>query len=256
MYIDTHAHLSSPDFSDDLGEILLRANREGVSQIINVTCDFESIDKSIELFSNEKNVYLSFGIHPSEAKEFDEFRFKKLTQKHKIVAIGEIGLDFYWKPYNQKLQEGVFVSQLEIAKDMNLPVIVHSRSAESEALGLIQEIGVRSGVLHCYTGDRKTMLMALRAGLHISFAGMLTYSKNNELRSLLKNVPLDRLLLETDCPYLPPSTMRGQRNEPSFLPEIAKTIAKEKGIGLDELAKQTSKNAYDLFGIRVSCQAN
>ncbi len=250
MFTDSHAHLSSEKFEQDLEHVLERAKEAGVERIINVAYDGESIDKSLSLIKKYPQIYLALGIHPEELGDWNEQvadRIRELSQLKKVLAIGEIGLDFYWKPFDAAQQKEIFVTQLKLAQELELPVIVHSRAAEAESLACIKDLGIKRGVLHCYTGPQEVMEEALSQGFFISFAGMLTYPKNDELRELLKQVPLDRLLLETDSPYLAPQSKRGKRNEPAFLLETATVIADLKNISLSELFKFTEQNVERLF---------
>ncbi|MDD4352136.1 MAG: TatD family hydrolase [Candidatus Gracilibacteria bacterium] len=265
MFTDTHAHLTDSKFAKDLEQVLQDAQAAGITRIIDVTCNLDSIEKALDQekkrsrhqvskeSKEQVEIYLSLGIHPSDLIDWNDEtsqKIKELAQKNKkVVAIGEIGLDFYWEPFDAKKQKEVLLAQLELAKELELPVIIHSRSAEEETLNCIKQVGIKRGVLHCYTGPADILAEALDYGLHISFTGVVTYPKNKELQELVRKVPLEKLLLETDSPYLSPQSKRGERNEPAFLGETAKVIAELQGISLEELARVTTENAVELFTI-------
>lgn len=252
MFIDTHAHLSTASFAQDLSQVLKRASEYQIRKIINVACDKASFEIS-PILKDNKQVYFSFGIDPGSLQDWDEKLPEKLRnllrETPRVVAVGEMGLDFYWKPYDEHKQREVFIAQLKIAKELNLAVIVHSRAAEQESLKILQENDIKKAVLHCYTGDLKTALQATQLGYYLSFTGILTYPKNKELQRIASAIPLNRILLESDCPYLAPQTQRGERNQPAYLLETAKFLADLRQLSLNELSCITNQNVQQLFGV-------
>jgi len=252
MLIDTHSHLNFPDFSKDYPDVIARAKKAGIVAIVNVGADLPTSKRAIELAQKEDLCYATVGIHPTNTnnlKDEDCQELEGLAQKKKVVAIGEIGLDYFHNSTPKEIQKRSFELQILLAKKLNLPVIIHNRDAHQDVLAILKEKEVKKGVMHCFSGDINLAREVLSLGLHISFSGNLTYKKNEDLRAVAKEVPLKKLLLETDCPYLPPQPSRGKRNEPGFLTYTAEALAKIKGISLEELGEITTKNAKELFGI-------
>ena len=250
MFVDTHSHLNFPDFSEDYPDVIARAKKAGITVILNVGADLSTSKRAIELAQKEKICYAVVGIHPTSAnnlKDKDYQELEALAQKKKVIAIGEIGLDYFHNSTPKEIQKRSFEMQILPAKKLNLPVIIHNRDAHQDVLAVLKEKEVKKGVMHCFSGDINLAREVLSLGLHISFTGNLTYKKNGDLRAVAKEIPLKKLLLETDCPYLPPQPKRGKRNEPSFLVYTAEELAKIKGISLEELGEITTKNAKSLF---------
>ena len=252
MFIDTHSHLNFPDFSEDYPDVLARAKKAGIVAIVNVGADLPTSKRAIELAQKEDLCYTAVGVHPTNTnnlKDEDYQELEELAQKKKVVAIGEIGLDYFHNSTPKEIQKRSFEMQILLAKKLNLPVIIHNRDAHQDVLAVLKEKEVKKGVMHCFSGDINLAKKVLSLGLHVSFTGNLTYKKNEDLRAVAKEIPLKKLLLETDCPYLPPQPKRGKRNEPGFLTYTAEELAKIKGISLEELGEITTKNARELFGI-------
>lgn len=255
MLFDTHAHLDEDAFSQDADEVIARAIESGVTTMLAVATTAESSRATIALAARVPNVFASVGIHPNyavQAKPGDWEAIEELASSSKVVAIGETGLDRYWDHTPFDVQIDYFRRQIELAKRRELPFIVHCREAEPDVVAVLREAagsGQLKGIMHSFCGDRVTLDAALELGLHISFAGMLTFKKNSELRELAKTVPLDRLLVETDSPYLAPQPQRGKRNEPAFVRYTAECLAELHGQTLDEMAAITTANATNLFGL-------
>ena len=252
MFIDTHSHLNFPDFSEDYPDVIARAKKAGIVAIINVGADLPTSKRAVELAQKEDLCYATVGIHPTNTnnpKDEDYQKLEELAQKKKVVAVGEIGLDYFHNSIPKEIQKRSFEIQILLAKKLNLPVIIHNRDAHQDVLAILEEKEVKKGVMHCFSGDINLAKKVLSLGLHISFTGNLTYKKNEGLRAAAKEIPLKKLLLETDCPYLPPQSRRGIRNEPGFLVYTAEELAKIKGISLEELGEITTNNARELFGI-------
>jgi len=255
MYLDTHAHLTFPEFSIDLPEVIKRAKEAGLSAIINIALDDEAIAQSIKISQEYPGyVYMAAGTHPHEASQWKEEhyqKFKELAVKNKFVAIGETGLDYHYKLSPIESQQDVFRHFLRMAQELVIPAVIHSRDAAQDTIKVLKEEnnGGLKGVLHCFAGDMELGKVALDMGLYISFTGNITFPKAEIIRQAAKQIPMDRILIETDCPFLSPPPYRGKRNEPSYVVEVAKKIAEIKGLSVEEVAEITTKNAKTLFNI-------
>ncbi len=252
LLIDTHAHLDFPEYKKDLEEVLERARQAGVEAILNAGADLASSKRSIELSREYHWISASVGIHPHGAARAGNNwveELEKLATSGTVLAIGETGLDFYRDLSPRGVQEKVFREHLQLACRVNKPVIVHSRAAHAETLQVLQEeeLPYPAGVMHCFSGERSQAEAFLDLGFYISLAGPLTYPRSHDLRDLIKYIPANRLLLETDAPYLPPQAYRSQRNEPSYIKLTYERAAMALGQELDELAKQVYLNAVRLF---------
>lgn len=252
--IDTHAHLDGSQFDQDREETIARAHDSGISQILTVGCDLESSAASIELAESHNHIYAAVGIHPHDALQCDDAAIDQLRkmQKHpKVVAIGEIGLDFFRDRSPRDKQREAFRMQIALAKEVGKPIIVHDRDAHDEVMQILREEDAASigGVLHCFSGDLEMARACTEFGFYLSFPGTITYPKNEAARDIVKAIPVDRMLVETDCPYLSPQKFRGKRNEPAYVRYTAEKIAEIKGLTIEDVARVTSRNAFDLFGI-------
>lgn len=252
--IDTHAHLDFSQFDSDREKIIFEAQVSGVKRIINIGVDLKSSRKSVELAQKYPFLYATVGIHPHDAKTLNDDVLKKLeilAQNEKIVAIGEIGLDFYRNLSPKEVQIEAFEKQIALAKKLNLPIVVHIRNAYKDALDILKKNDVQKtgGVLHCFSGNQKQANFGLSLGFYLSFNGTLTYPKS-KAKDIAKNTPLDFILTETDCPYLTPAPFRGKRNKPSY---VRLVMEKLSGIfsdkSFEEIEKITEKNAFNLFGL-------
>ena len=254
--IDTHAHLDGSQFDQDREETIARAQESGISQILTVGCDLQSSQASIDLAERHETIYAAVGIHPHDATECDNAaieQLKTMQQHPKVVAIGEIGLDFFRDRSPRETQRKAFRQQIRLAKQVGKPIIIHDRDAHDEVLQILTEEDAASvgGVLHCFSGDLEMARACLELGFYLSFPGTITYPKNEDARQIVKAVSIDRMLVETDCPYLSPQKYRGKRNEPSYVRFTAEKIAEVKGLSIEDVARITSRNAFDLFGIGV-----
>jgi len=252
--VDTHAHLDSTQFVGELDVILARARQGGISHILTIGCDLESSQASVELAGQHPEVFAAVGIHPHDAATLTPetlARLEDLCNEAKVVAIGEIGLDFYRDRAPREIQREAFRAQLRLARRRKLPVIVHDRDAHEEVLTILREeqAGESGGVLHCFSGDVAMAKACIEMGFYISIAGPVTYPKNDGLREVVLATSIDRLLVETDCPYLAPQAYRGKRNEPAYVRHAAEMIAATKGLSHNDVARITSLNAWRLFGI-------
>ncbi|MCM8780310.1 MAG: TatD family hydrolase [Candidatus Omnitrophica bacterium] len=250
---DTHCHLDFSDFDMDRDEVIDRARQANIVYMINVGSSLEGSNKSIELSKRYDFIYATVGIHPHQADSVGKDELNSLSElagSDKVVAIGEIGLDFfknYSKPDNQKK---LFVNLIRLAKDMNLPLVIHNRLAHKETLDVLKQFQPLKAVVHCFSGNQDFLKECLDLGFYISFTCNLTYRKAENLRNLLKMVPLDRLLLETDAPFLPPEGLRGKRNEPSYVKYLAEEIARIRQIDIQRLGYITTENTRGFFGLR------
>lgn len=251
MIFDSHAHYDSHQFDEDRHELLLSMQENGIGTIVNCAADWESLTEVVEMAQCYPHVYAAVGLHPDEVGELDEERFaflKQQCQKEKVVAVGEIGLDYYWDTASHDVQKKWFVRQLELAKELDLPVIIHSRDAAEDTWNVMKEHaqGLR-GVIHCFSYSKEMAEEYVKMGFHIGIGGVVTFKNGKKLKEVAQVVPLDRILLETDCPYLAPEPFRGKRNSSLYVPYIAQAIADIKGITYNEVVAQTAKNAKELF---------
>jgi TatD DNase family protein len=256
MFIDSHAHIDGPEFDADRDEIIERARTAGVSVILNIgTGDPHSgaFERAVELGQKYESVYITIGTHPHDARLYDdkaEEKIKTLVQDERVLAWGEIGLDFHYDNSPRDVQVKVFRRQLRAASECDLPVVIHTREAESETIEILKSDyagAERRGIFHCFSGSMKLAQEAVELGFMISFSGIVTFKKADELREVAKQVPLDRLLIETDCPYLSPIPYRGKRNEPAYVVEVARCLAGIHGVNLEEIARVTSENFRRFF---------
>ncbi len=251
MLIDTHAHLDFDRFDKDREEVIQNAFDEGVKRIINVGADMQSSLNSAKMAKKYDFIYATVGVHPHDAEDVTDADYqvlKKLARDEKVVAIGEIGLDYHYDNSPRKKQQEVFKRQLKLAKELKLPIAIHSRDAKDDTLAILREEGEDlTGVMHCYAYDLSTAKEVINLGFYLAFGGVITFNNASNLRHVVKEVSLDRILIETDAPYLTPVPYRGKRNESKYVKEVAKKIAEIKGIELEEVEKVTTENAKRLF---------
>jgi TatD DNase family protein len=253
MLIDSHAHLEMRDFDHDRSEVIERALVAGVEYIITVGTNPELSQKAISLAAQFDNVFATVGIHPHDAAAADDKmleRMKELAGQPKVVAYGEIGLDYFRNISPPQKQVEIFSQQMEIARELNLPIIIHDRDAHEQVLRMVEESGIRRGVFHCFSGDAEMAKKCLNLGFYISIPGTVTFDKAKKITDVVNNIPLEYLLLETDCPYLTPVPYRGKRNEPSFIIHTAKKVAQIKSLPWQEVASAAAANTKKLFGIK------
>jgi TatD DNase family protein len=251
---DTHAHLHFPDFAGDLPAVLERARAAGVRRLVTVGTDVETTAAALALAEREEGVWASAGIHPHDAAAADEAAFaeiERLAGAGGVVAIGEIGLDFFRNLSPREAQERTFRRLLDLARRLGKPVLVHCRDAHEATLAILDEMSVREvgGIMHCFSGDVAIARRCLDLGLTISLAGPVTYPSARALPEVARFVPADRLVIETDCPYLPPQAHRGRRNEPAYLALTAARVAELRGEPLAALGPRLSDNARRLFRV-------
>jgi TatD DNase family protein len=250
MLIDTHAHLQWQDYKDDFETMLENAKRAGVELILNVGTTVKTSEEAIQIAERFDHIYATVGIHPHDSKEADAASIstlKELAKHPKVMAIGEMGLDFFYEHSPKEKQIEVFEKQLEIAKELELPVSIHCREAFSAAFASLKKIKIKRGVFHCFTGTERDAKEAAQMGFYISISGIVTFKKSAGLQDVVKSIPLEHLMIETDCPFLAPEPYRGKRNEPAYIVETARKVAALKNIPLETVAKMTTENAKALF---------
>ncbi len=254
MLFDTHAHLNATQFEEDVVEVIERAKSENVSHIVVVGFDRETITRAMELTEQYDMIYAAVGWHPVDAIDMtdeDLDWIKQLAAHPKVVAIGEMGLDYYWDKSPKEIQQEVFRKQIRLAKEVELPIIIHNREATEDVVKILQEENASEvgGIMHCFTGSLETAEQCMKMNFYLSFGGPVTFKNAKKPKEVVKEIPMDFLLIETDCPYLTPHPFRGKRNEPSYVKYVAEQIAELKGLTFEEVAKKTSDNAMKLFGI-------
>ncbi|MCY7467518.1 TatD family hydrolase [Bacillus safensis] len=254
MLFDTHAHLNAEQYNEDLEQVIERAKSEKVEKIVVVGFDRPTITRAMELIEEYDFIYAAIGWHPVDAIDMtdeDLAWIKDLSQHEKVVAIGEMGLDYYWDKSPKDVQKEVFRRQIALAKEVNLPIVIHNRDATEDVVTILKEEGAAEvgGIMHCFTGSLETAKACMEMNFYISFGGPVTFKNAKKPKEVVKEIPRDKLLIETDCPYLTPVPFRGKRNEPSYVKYIAEQIAELREISFEELAELTTKNAKKVFRI-------
>lgn len=250
MFVDTHAHIQMHEFDGDRAEVLARAEAAGIDLVITVGYHQAANRKAVEAAQCHQQVFAAVGIHPHDAGIYDdaaEESLRGLAKQPRVVAIGEAGLDFFRNRTPRAVQLNTFCRQIRLARELDLPLIVHDRDAHQETMQLLEDEAAQAVLLHCFSGDHAMAEEAWARGYYVSIAGPVTYPKNEALRDIMRKARTDRLLLETDCPYLPPQKLRGQRNEPAYLVHTAQEVARILGMPLEELGRLTTDNARRLF---------
>lgn len=251
-FIDTHAHLYDPAFDEDRGDVINRYREEGGQELICVAFDMDSVPRALELAEEYEFIYASVGIHPHDAESVPENYLELLAgwSRHpKVVAFGEMGLDYYRDLSPRDVQRKVFIEQLNLAKEMGKPIIIHDRDAHGDLLDILRREGVgeAGGVMHCFSGSPEMARECINLGLYISLAGPVTFKNARKLKEVAVSVPLERLLIETDCPYLAPEPRRGKRNEPAYVKYVGEHIAALRGLTPEKFTEVTGANARRLF---------
>lgn len=249
---DSHAHLDDTRFDADRDEIFAALAENSVGYVMNVGCDLPSSERSIALARKYDFVYAAVGSHPDDAAQVDALRverYRTLAQEAKVRAIGEIGLDYYYDDVPREVQRKAFAMQLELARQVQLPVIIHERDAHADALAMLADFPEVRGVFHCYSGSPEMAMELVKKGWYIGFTGVLTFKNARKAVETAKMIPLDRILVETDCPYMAPEPFRGRRNDSRYVPYMAKKLAELRGISEEEAAAATTQNAKRLFAI-------
>jgi TatD DNase family protein len=254
MLVDSHCHLDFPDFADELDAIIARARVAGVARMVTISTRVKKHAQVLAIAEKYPDVFCSVGTHPHSAQEETDVTTQDLiarAQHPKVVAIGEAGLDYHYNNSPRDQQEKSFRRHIAAARETQLPLVIHSRECDADMARILEDETGRGpfpAVLHCFTGGRDLAFKAVELGLHISFTGILTFKRSDDLRALARDLPADRIMVETDAPYLAPLPHRGQRNEPAYVAETAKVLAETRGVTPEQIAAQTTETFFRLFG--------
>ena len=255
MIFETHAHYDDEQFDEDREQLLAGLQEAGIETVVNVGATLEGCLSTIRLAEQYPFIYAAVGVHPDEVGTLDEEKFSWLKEKlshEKVVAVGEIGLDYYWDQESHEVQKKWFLRQLEAAREAGLPVIIHSRDAAEDTLNIVREYmkdGMYGGVIHCFSYSKEIAREYLNMGLYLGIGGVVTFKNSRKLKEVVEYAPLNQILLETDCPYMAPVPNRGKRNSSLYLPEVVKTIAEIKGVSCEEVVAVTESNAVKVLGL-------
>ena len=252
MLFDTHAHMNDPAFDEDRESVILGLGEKGVSNFLNVGCCLDSSKDCIAMAEKYPFVYASVGSHPDSADEVNEeviAEYRQMAQHPKVRAIGEIGLDYYYETIPRQIQQQAFRLQMELARELKMPVIVHERNAHDDGMKIVKEFKDVTGVFHCYSGSAEMARQLVNMGWYIGFTGVLTFKNARKAVETAESIPLDRIVLETDCPFMSPEPYRGRRNDPGYLPFMAQKLAEIRNISVEEVIAATTNNAKRLYRI-------
>jgi TatD DNase family protein len=253
MLVDSHCHLDFPDFASELDAVIDRARAAGIGRMVTISTRVRKLDGLLAITDRFDDVFCSVGTHPHHADEeldISTADLVALARHDKVVAIGEAGLDYFYDNAPRDAQAQGFRAHIAAARDTGLPLVIHSRNADDEMARILEDEmgkGAFPAVLHCFTGSRALAMKAIELGLYVSFTGILTFKRSDDLRAIAADLPADRILVETDAPYLAPGKMRGKRNEPAYVVETARVLAGTRGVSQEEIAEQTTKNFFRLF---------
>lgn len=254
MYFDSHAHLDDPRFEQDFDETIARMQQNGVTGMMNIGCDLPSSERSVELAGRFDWVWAAVGSHPDDANHVGAARierYRALCRHPRVKAVGEIGLDYHYEDVPRDVQKQAFRMQMQLAREVDLPVVVHEREAHGDAMELLDDFPDVTGVFHCYSGSAEMARELVRRGWYVGFTGVVTFKNARRAVETVEALPLDRILIETDCPYMAPEPYRGRRNDPSYVPLVAARIAGIKGISPEEAGRITRENAARLFRLEL-----
>ncbi len=250
---DTHAHLNDTRFNDDRDAVIEKIRNSGVGLVNNIAFDISSSLDSIELAEKYDFIYATVGVHPSDVNQMtdqDIQTLKKLASHPKVVAIGETGLDYHYNDADPEKQKFWLRAQLDLAKELGMPVVIHDRDSKGECIAILKEKQITNGVVHCFSGSAETAKELVKMGLYISFTGVITFKNARRAIEALSVIPIERLFIETDCPYMAPEPFRGQRNDSSMVYRVAEKIAEVKGMPVEDVIRITRENGMKFFGIR------
>jgi TatD DNase family protein len=253
--VDSHAHVSTPRYDEDREQVLARAREAGLRAIVDVGCDLASSRAALDLAQADPLVWAVVGVHPHEARHWDADHapaLRELSRHPRVVALGEMGLDFHYNYSPPETQREVFRAQLDLARELSLPVVLHLREGYDEALQILSEFPQVTGVAHCFTGDATQAAAFAARGFGVSFTGVVTFKSAHEVREAARVVPPELLLVETDCPYMAPVPLRGKRCEPSHVVHTARSLAETRGEDPQELFARTAANAARIFGLEIT----
>ena len=254
MLFDTHAHLNDPAFDEDREELMAGLADKGVGLVMNAGCSLQSSKDIIQMAEVYPWLYASVGSHPDSADEVNEAvieEYRKLCRHEKVKAIGEIGLDYYYEDIPREIQKNAFRMQMALAQELDMPVIIHEREAHDDGMRIVKEFPKVKGVFHCYSGSAEMARQLVNMGWYIGFTGVLTFKNARKAVETAAAIPLDRIVLETDCPFMAPEPFRGKRNDPGYLPKMAEKLAEIRGISVEEAIAVTTENAKRLYRINV-----
>ncbi len=252
MIFDTHAHYDDGQFDEDRAELLASMAENGVGTIVNVSASYASCERVTDMVRDYPFLYAAVGVHPDEVGDLNEesfARMKALFTREKVVGVGEIGLDYYWEKESHEIQKKWFIRQLELAGELGLPVVIHSREAAADTMEIMKRYakGLK-GVIHCYSYSREMAKEYVKMGFYIGVGGVVTFKNARKLKETVEEIPLASIVLETDCPYLAPVPYRGKRNHSAYIRYVAEEVARLKGLSCEEVIRQTEKNAKELYG--------
>ena len=252
MLFDTHAHMNDPAFDEDREEVILGLKEKGVANFLNVGCCLESSKDCVAMAEKYDFVYASVGTHPDSADEVDAAvldAYRQMARHPKVMAIGEIGLDYYYETIPREIQIKAFRMQMELARELKMPVIVHERNAHDDGMRVVKEFKDVTGVFHCYSGSAEMARQLVDMGWYIGFTGVLTFKNARKAVETAERIPLERIVLETDCPFMAPEPFRGKRNDPGYLFRMAERLAEIRGVSVEEIRRITTENAKALYRI-------
>lgn len=254
MYFDSHAHINDRRFDEDRSELINSLFENGIYAFCEIGYDIESSKKATELANQYQNIYAAVGVHPADVDKLDDGRLtqiENMLSDKKVVALGEIGLDYHFDDSPSKeCQKKWFKAQIEVAKANNIPIVVHSRDAMEDTINILKASGYSNGIIHCYSGSKESAKILLDMGFYISISGPVTFKNAGKLLEVAKYIPDDRILIETDCPYLAPEPYRGKRNCPLYVKKVCEKIAGLRGVSVEQLAKITKNNAKSVYKIK------
>ena len=254
MLFDTHAHINDPMFDEDRHELLMGLKAQQVQYVMNPGCSLENSRQAVELSNTYDFMYAAVGTHPDTADEVNEEVIEAYRQmcrdNKKVMAIGEIGLDYYYETIPREIQKQAFRLQMELAREVKLPVIIHERNAHDDGMRMVKEFKDITGVFHCYSGSAEMARQLVDMGWYIGFTGVLTFKNARKAVETARSIPLDRIVLETDCPFMAPEPFRGKRNHPGYLYRMAEQLAEIRGISVEEVHEITTQNALRLYRIQ------
>ena len=252
MLFDTHAHLNDPAFDEDREALMAGLAQKGIGLVMNAGCSLQSSKDIIKMAERYPWLYASVGSHPDSADEVNEEvieQYRQLCCHEKVKAIGEIGLDYYYEDIPREIQKNAFRMQMALANELDMPVIIHEREAHDDGMRIVKEFPKVKGVFHCYSGSAEMARQLVNMGWYIGFTGVLTFKNARKAVETAASIPLDRIVLETDCPFMAPEPYRGKRNDPGYLPKMAEKLAEIRGISLEEAIAATTENAKRLYRI-------
>ena len=252
MLFDSHAHLDDHKFDSDRDEIIAALEKSGISYVVNIGADVQSSENSVALAEKYDFIYAAVGVHPYDAEIVDDAlaeKLKAMAQNKKVVAIGESGLDYHYEDADREIQKNAFIKHIKLADELDLPVIVHNRDSHKDMMDILAEHKPKNAIIHCYSGSAEMAKELVKMGYYISFSGTVTFKNAVKVQQAAEVVPLDKMLIETDCPYLCPEPERGRRNDPSKIRFTAQKLAEIKGVTFEEIAKITMENAKHVYKI-------